>query len=83
VPSFIASQFINAGQTTLVQKSTINFVLENGHRNAGDAQRLFKLYKADALPEWQQLVGTMDVSTKDSAGAQAADFLAYHTTAAS
>jgi hypothetical protein len=77
VPSFIASQFINAGQTSLVQKSTINLVLENGHRNAGDAQRLFKLYKADALPECQQLVGTMDVSTKDSIGAQAADFLAY------
>jgi transcriptional regulator with XRE-family HTH domain len=77
VPSFIASQFNSVGQTALVQNSTINFVLENGHRNVGDAQRLFKLFKEDALPEWRKLVGTMDVTTKDSAGAQAADFLAY------
>ncbi len=77
VPSYIASEFTLAQQIALAQETTINFVLEQGHRNAGDAQRLFKLYKADALPEWQRFVGTMDVSTKGSPGTQAADFLAY------
>ena len=56
---------------------TINFVLEDGHRNIGDARRLFDLFKADALPEWQHFVGTFDVSKKNSPGVQAADFLAY------
>jgi hypothetical protein len=77
VPSYIASEFALAQQTALAQQATINFVLEQGHRNTGDAQRLFKLFKADALPEWQDFVGTMDLSTKDSPGTQAADFLAY------
>jgi hypothetical protein len=79
VPSYIASEFILAQQTAVAQQATINFVLEQGHRNAGDAQRLFKHYKADALPEWQRFVGTMDVSTKGNPGTQAADFLAYCT----
>jgi hypothetical protein len=52
-------------------------VLEEGHRNLGDARRLFELFKAHALPEWQHLVGIFDVSKKNSPGAQAADFLAY------
>jgi hypothetical protein len=77
VPSYIASEFALAQQTEVAQQATINFVLEQGHRNAGDAQRLFELYKADALPEWQRFVGTMDVSTKGSPRTQAADFLAY------
>jgi hypothetical protein len=77
VPSFIASEFKLAQQTALAENTTINFVLENGHPNVGDARRLFELYKTDALPEWQHFVGTMDVSTKENAGAQAADFLAY------
>jgi hypothetical protein len=77
IPSYIASEFALAQQTALAQQATIDFVLEQGHRNMGDAQRLFALYKADALPEWRGFVGTMDVSTKDSPGTQAADFLAY------
>lgn len=77
VPSYIASELRLAQQTELAEQTTINFLLEQGHRNFGDARRLFDLFKADALPEWQHFVGTMDVSTKDSPGAQAADFLAY------
>jgi hypothetical protein len=77
VPSFIASEFKLAQHAALVEQTTINFVLEDGHKNIGDARRLFDLYKADALPEWQHFVGAMDVSKKDSPGAQAADFLAY------
>lgn len=72
LPSFIASEY---GE--LAKSMTINFCLEDGHRNVGDAKRLFDLFKSDALPEWQNLVGTFDVVKKDSAGAQAADFLAY------
>lgn len=77
VPSFIASELKRAAQTSPAHQITIDFALEQGHRNAGDAQRLFALFKADALPEWRHLVGAMDLSTKDSPGAQAADFLAY------
>jgi hypothetical protein len=76
-PSYIASELQIAGATQTTQETTINFVLEDGHRNVRDARRLFDLFKADALPEWQHFVGAFDVSKKDSSGAQAADFLAY------
>jgi Protein of unknown function (DUF3800) len=76
-PSFIASELQLAGEARRARETTINFVLEDGHRNVGDARRLFDLFKGDALPEWQHFVGTFDVSSKDSPGAQAADFLAY------
>jgi hypothetical protein len=60
----------------MTTKTSIDFALEGGHANVGDARRLFELYKRDALPEWQHLIGEFDTSTKDSVGAQAADFLA-------
>lgn len=72
VPEYIVSGLKSAADAT-----TINFVLEDGHRHIGDARRLFDLYKTGVLPESQQLVGSMDVSTKASSGAQAADFLAH------
>ncbi|SIT49080.1 hypothetical protein BN2475_1250017 [Paraburkholderia ribeironis] len=72
VPEYIASGLKFAADATI-----INFVLEDGHRHIGDARRLFDLYKTAVSPEWRQLVGSMDVSTKGSSGAQAADFLAY------
>jgi hypothetical protein len=77
VPSFIASELKLAEQTDLAKHTTINFALEAGLRNVGDARRLFELYKAEALTAWRNLVGTLDISTKDSVGAQVADFLAY------
>jgi hypothetical protein len=77
VPSFLASEFELANQTTAAAQTTINFALEQGHRNVGDARRLFDLYKADQLPEWSHFVGTLNTSTKSSPGSQAADFLAY------
>jgi hypothetical protein len=77
VPSYIASELKLAGEAAMAEPMRIDFALEGGHANVGDAQRLFDLYKKDALPEWQHLVGTLDTSTKDSIGAQVADFLAY------
>lgn len=77
VPSFIASELKLAGQGALAEPTRIDFALEGGHANVGDARRLFELYKKGALPEWQHLIGEFDTSTKDSVGAQAADFLAY------
>ena len=77
VPSLIAWELKLAGRTPLGAQMTVNFVLEHGHKNLGDARRLFDLYKADLLPEWEQFVGTLDTSTKDCAGSQATDFLAY------
>ena len=79
VPSFIASELKAAEKRDLAKDMTINFCLEDGHRNVGDAKRLFELFKSDALPEWQNFVGTFDVVKKNSPGAQAADFLAYCT----
>jgi Protein of unknown function (DUF3800) len=76
VPSFIASELELVGQTAMAELTTLNFALEAGPKS-GDARRLFGLYKKDALPEWRHLVGTFDTPTKDSVGAQAADFLAY------
>jgi hypothetical protein len=77
VPSFVASELRLAGEGQSARETTIDFILEEGHRNLGDARRLFELFKADALPEWQNLVGIFDVSKKNGSGAQAADFLAY------
>jgi hypothetical protein len=76
VPGVIASELKLVGQTAMAEPTTINFALEGGPKN-GDAWRLFDLYKKDTLPEWRHLVGTFKTSTKDSVGAQAADFLAY------
>ena len=77
VPSFIASELKLAGQGALAEPTRIDFALEGGPANVGDARRLFELYKKDALPEWQHLIGEFDTSTKENVGAQAADFLAY------
>ena len=79
VPSYIASELTIAGKCDLAKDLTINFCLEDGHRNVGDAKRLFELFKADALPAWQQFVGSFEVVRKVSPGAQTADFLAYCT----
>jgi hypothetical protein len=76
VPGVIASELKLLGPTAMAEPTTINLALEGSHKG-GDARRLFDLYKKDALPEWRQLVGTFKTSTKDSVGAQAADFLAY------
>jgi hypothetical protein len=76
-PSYIASELQLTGEAQRTQETTINFVLEDGHRNVGDARRLFDLFKANAVPEWQHFVGAFDVSKKNSPGAQAADFFAY------
>jgi hypothetical protein len=56
-PSFIASELKLAGNAP--GQMTINFVLEDGHRNVGDARRLFNLFKADTLPEWQHLLAIL------------------------
>jgi hypothetical protein len=57
----------------------LNFVLEDGHENAGDALRLFELAKRDHLPEWEHLLGTLQFGKKESCGLQAADLLIYYT----
>jgi Protein of unknown function (DUF3800) len=77
VPSFLASAYSLAGPKDLVKETVINFVLEDGHANAGDVRRLFDLYKSDILPDWAHWVGNLDISSEHSPGLQAADFLAY------
>ena len=63
----------------LANRSKVNFVLEDGAKNSGDAVRLFKLAKSNFLPGWSGLLGTLALSTKQSPGLQAADLLVYCT----
>jgi hypothetical protein len=77
VPSLIADELKATGRAALAANITINFALERGHRNVGDARRLFDLYKVDLLPTWEPFIGALDTPTKNAPGAQAADFLAY------
>ena len=56
----------------------MNFILESGHRNAGDALRVFNEVKADKKLEWRDAMGTLTFGGKDGFPAlQAADLFAY------
>jgi hypothetical protein len=56
----------------------VNFVLESGHRNAGDAVRMFAQYKADKRVRHRHLIGSLSFGEKKQFPAlQAADLLAY------
>lgn len=58
--------------------STINFILEAGHKNAGDALRVFNEMKADKNLQGRHNMGFLSFGTKpDSPALQAADLLAY------
>lgn len=54
---------------------TLNVVLEEGAKNAGDALRFFELAKKEHLPGWEHLLGTMTLGDKTLYGLQAADLL--------
>jgi len=56
----------------------INFVLEDGHKNAGDAVRVFNEIKRDPAFPVKDAIGFMSFGSKrDVPGLQAADALAY------
>lgn len=58
--------------------STINFILEAGHKNMGDALRVFTEIKEDKNLHWRHNIGVMSFASKRDFGAlQAADLLAY------
>jgi Protein of unknown function (DUF3800) len=61
----------------LAKQSTINFILEDGAKNSGDAKRLFELGKSNNLPEWSHLLGSLTFGQKQSYGLQAADLVVY------
>ncbi len=67
-PAFHRSHFTNG---------SVNFVLEAGHKNAGDLLRVYQEIKR--LPgRWQDSIGTISFGSKrDFPALQAADFLAY------
>jgi hypothetical protein len=59
-------------------RGTVNFILESGHRNAGDALRVFNEFKADKNFEWRDSMGTLSFGGKEGFPAlQAADLMAY------
>lgn len=56
----------------------VNFVLESGHRNAGDALRVFNEMKTDKSYRFRHSIGSLSFGNKpDSPALQAADLLAY------
>ena len=58
----------------------INFVLEAGHKNAGDALRVFQEIKRDTKLPWRHNIGSLSFGFKqDSPALQAADLLAYYS----
>lgn len=77
VLSYIASELKLMDEAARPSDLTVNFVLQHGRPHADDARRPYDLFKSDTLPEWQDLVGTFDVSEDNSPGLQAADLLAY------
>lgn len=67
-PAFHRTHFTNG---------SVNFILEQGHKNAGDALRIFNEIKEKPGP-WQDVVGTISFGAKRQFPAlQAADLLAY------
>src|SRR5712692_4116653 len=59
-------------------QGAINFVLEAGHRNAGDAVRVFDELKSDRSFVGRDAIGMISFGAKrDSPALQAADMLAY------
>jgi hypothetical protein len=58
--------------------SEVSFILEAGHRNAGDAQRVFSEIKNDETLPWRTSLGSISFGTKqDFPILQAADLIAY------
>jgi hypothetical protein len=59
----------------------ISFVLESGHVNIGDADRIFKKVKQSRIPHEQEIVRTLKTLTTgdkpDFPGLQIADVVAY------
>jgi hypothetical protein len=56
---------VAAKANTDKEPARLDVVLERGHKNAGDALRIFELFKASLLPEWRHLLGTMTLATKN------------------
>ena len=56
---------IAAKASTQDDPAQLNVVLEQGHKNAGDALRIFGLFKESLLQEWRHLLGTMTFATKE------------------
>lgn len=60
------------------ESGIVNFILESGHRNAGDALRVFNEIKEDKELPWRHAVGSLTFGSKDDYPAlQASDMLAY------
>ena len=59
-------------------EGAVNFVLEAGHKNAGDALRVFAEMKEQKSYLWSRSIGAMSFGTKpDFPALQSADLIAY------
>jgi Protein of unknown function (DUF3800) len=60
------------------QEGAMNFVVEAGHKNAGDALRVFSEVKGTSNYEWAHSIGAMSFGAKgDFPALQAADLISY------
>jgi Protein of unknown function (DUF3800) len=70
--------FLPSAHYSAYATGAINFVLEAGHRNAGDAVRVFNEIKEDKKFPGRDAIGFLTFGKKqDSCALQAADMLAY------
>lgn len=67
-----------ASQYAVNPLGSVNYVLELGHHNAGDARRVFDEFKKERESTWGKSLGTISFGAKkDVPALQAADFIAY------
>lgn len=60
------------------KRKTVNLVLEQGHKNAGDAVRLYNFLKENLLDEYKYFLGSISFASKrDCLPLAAADLLAF------
>jgi len=70
-------EFAVTGNQTPPPDLRLDIVLEKGHKNSGDVNRLFDLAKKEHLPGCEHVLGNLTVGEKSIFGLQAADLLVY------
>ena len=74
----VALNFLPMVHHRLKAPGSVNFVVEAGHKNAGDALRIFNDLKNSRSYSWSQSIGAISFGTKpDFPALQAADLVSY------
>lgn len=74
----VALHFLPMVHHRVKASGSVNFVVEAGHKNAGDALRIFTEMKSSKSYSWAQSIGAISFGTKaDFPALQAADLVSY------